>query len=195
MLSERVKLEIEEEISGFERTIFGRLFGCFDSIEQEAIRKRRDLLDSKSRNFDPDIDDEACIEEDAYFEEINHLLSEHHLKQEFLNSTATWLFHLFERQKKRVLGSDKTDILKPTLDADGYSIESCQDWQVLNKELRLAANTVKHGPESDMAKKLSVDFPRLANGGNVKIEKSDIERYIGSLRVFWEKVLDGKVVS
>src|SRR5690606_31150874 len=194
MFPEIVKLKLEDEINGFERTILERLFYSFDSIEKEAIYKRKAYFESKAKNFKPDTDEEACIEEDAYFEEINHICIEQKLKQEFLNSTATWLFHLFERQKKRVLGSDKTDILKPKLAADGYSLDTCQDWLNLNNELRLAANAIKHGPESKAAKDLTIKFPKLVNGSNVQIEKSDIERYMSSLKIFWEKALNGKVV-
>lgn len=194
MFPEIIKLEIEDEIDGFERTTLERIFNSFDSIEQESTYIRKSFLESRAKNLNPDADDEGCIEEDAYFEEINHVFIEQNLKQEFLNSTATWLFHLFERQKKRVLGSDKTDILKPKLAADGYSLDTCRDWLNLNKELRLAANAVKHGPESNSAKDLAKKFPQLVSNGNVKIEKSDIERFIVSLKVFWGKALNGKVV-
>lgn len=194
MFPEIVKLEIEDEINGFERTTLERLLKSFDDIESVAAEKRIAFFDSKARSFNPDIDDEGCIEEDAYFKEISHIFIEQDLKQEFLNSAATWLFHLFERQKKRVLGSDKTDILKSKLATDGYSLDSCQDWKVLNMELRLAANAIKHGHESDAAKTLLVKYPSLIDSDRVKLSKPDIERYIRALRVFWEKALDGKVV-
>lgn len=194
MFPEIVKLEIEDEINGFERTTLERLFNSFDSIEEEAADNRKSFLDTKARSFNPDTDDEACIEEDAYFKEINHIFIEQELKQEFLNSIATWLFHLFERQKKRVLGSDKTDILKPQLAADGYCLDSCQDWITLNKELRFVANAIKHGHESDAGKTLRVKYPSLIDNNLIKLSKLDIERYIKALRVFWEKALDGKVV-
>ncbi|AVQ86487.1 hypothetical protein C7R88_03655 [Plesiomonas shigelloides] len=194
MFPEIVKIKVEDEINGFETTTLERLFNSFDSIESEAAAKRKAFIDSKARNFNPDIDDEGCIQEDAYFEELNYIFIEQNLKQEFLNSTATWLFHLFERQKKRVLGSDKTDILKPKLAADGYVLDSCHNWSVLNKELRMAANAIKHGQKSDAARKLSADYPDLVDRDGVKLSKHDIERYINALRMFWEKALNGKVV-
>lgn len=194
MFSERVKLEIKNEINGFEKTTLERLLSSFDNIEIEAANKRKVFLDNKARNFNPDTDDDGCIEEDAFFEELNHISIEQELKQEFLNSTAIWLFHLFERQKKRVLGSDKTDTLKEQLAVDSYDLDTCSDWLVLNKELRLAANAIKHGSESNAAKDLSTKFPNLIDNENVKLSKTDIIRYINSLKAFWEKALRGKVV-
>jgi len=194
MHPERVKLDIDNEIDGFERTTLNRLLSSFESIEFEAIEKRKSFLEKKSKNFNPDIDDEACIEEYGYSEKLNHIVFEQKLKQEFLNSTAIWLFHLFERQKKRVLGTDKTDPLKFLLAQDHYDLDSCSDWLTLNKELRFAANTIKHGNKSDAAKKLRLNYPSLVVGGNVVISKGDIQRYLNALREFWVKALDGKVV-
>ncbi|WP_318414119.1 hypothetical protein [Photobacterium leiognathi] len=194
MFPERVKLEIESEINGFERTTLKRLLRSFDQIETEAANKRKDFLENKFRNFNPDTDDEGCIEDNAFFEELNHISVEQELKQEFLNSSATWLFHLFERQKKRVLGSDKTDILKQQFTADGYDLDTCTDWLVLNKELRLVANSIKHGSESTAAKDLSAKYPNLIDNANVRLSETDIVRYIDALKAFWEKALHGKVV-
>lgn len=194
MYPERVKLGIEDEIDGFKRTTLERLLNSFNSIESEAAEKRKVLLERKARNFNPEIDDEGRIEEDAYFEELNYMSIEQELKQEFLNSTTVWLFHLFERQKKRVLGSDRTDKLKPQLTSDGYALDSCQDWLVLNKELRLAANAIKHGNESKSAKDLQSKYPSLIDGDNIKLSNADIERYLTALRGFWQKALDGRVV-
>ena len=194
MFPEIVKLEIEEEIDGFQRTTLERLLNSFDSIEVEATNIRNAYLKSRSENFDPDRDDEACIEEDAYFKEVTYISIENELKKEFLNSTSTWLFHLFERQKKRVFGSDKTEKLKPILSKNGYMVESCTDWLTLNQELRLLANAVKHGPKSGAAKKLFRKYPSLVANQNITIKQADIERYILSLKNFWSKALEGRVV-
>lgn len=115
MYPEIVKLDIEHEIDGFERTTLTRLLNSFEDIELEASEIRRKFLEKKAKHFNPDIDDEADIEEEAYFKKINHLSIEKELKQEFLNSTAVWLFHLFEKQRERVLGSHRTNIVKPQL--------------------------------------------------------------------------------
>lgn len=130
------------------------------------------------------------IEEDAYFEEVNHFLIEQELKQEFLNSTAVWLFHLFERQKIRAFGSADTDILKPLLAQDNYDLDSCSDWKVLNKELRYVANVIKHGFEGDSGLNLNKYSPNLIVNESVVLTKTDIQRYIKALRNFWTKALE-----
>ena len=193
MYPEIVKLNIEHEIDGFERTTLTRLLNSFEDIKLEATEKRRKFLEKKSKSFNPDIDDEASIEEDAYFEEVNHFSIEKELRQEFLNSTATWLFHLFEKQKNRVLGSDKSSILKPQLAKDNYDLSTCPNWAILNEELRHAANVIKHGFDGQSGKNLKLNFPHLIVNGNVVLSETDIRRYITALRYFWEKVLENKV--
>mgnify|MGYP005991430931 CR=1 FL=1 len=188
MYLEHTKLEVRYEIDGFERTTLTRLLDSFKTIQLEASQKRQDFLDIKSSNFDPDRDDEACILEDAYFEEIIHISIEETLKQEFINSTATWLFHLFERQKIRVLGTEKSDKLKPILLQQNYELSLCPDWLILNKELRLAANSIKHGNTSNAMSDLTKKYPALVVNNNVVITRSDIERYLTSLRQFWSNV-------
>ena len=187
---EIIKINIEQEIDGFERTTLTRLLSSFESIELEAIEKRKLFLEKKSKSLDPDIDDVGMIEEDAYFEEVNHFLIEQELKQEFLNSTAVWLFHLFERQKIRAFGSADTDILKPLLAQDNYDLDSCSDWKVLNKELRYVANVIKHGFEGDSGLNLNKYSPNLIVNESVVLTKTDIQRYIKALRNFWTKALE-----
>ncbi len=185
-----VKLDIEHEIDGFERTTLTRLLSSFENIELEAIEKRKQFLEKKSKSFDPDIDDEGLIEEDAYFEGVNHFSIEKELRQEFLNSTATWLFHLFEKQKKRVLGSDKTNILKPQLAKDNYDLNVCPNWETLNKELRNAANAIKHGLDGQAGNYLRLYLPNLIVNESVVLSETDIQRYIIALRNFWSKALE-----
>ena len=187
---EIIKINIEQEIDGFERTTLTRLLSSFESIESEAIEKRKLFLEKKSKSFDPDIDDVGMIEEDAYFEEVNHFLIEQELKQEFLNSTAVWLFHLFERQKIRAFRSADTDILKPLLAKDNYKLDSCSDWKLLNKELRTVANVIKHGFDGKSGRNLNQYFSNLIVNESVVLNKSDIQRYIKALRGFWTKVLE-----
>lgn len=189
MYPEIVKLDIEHEIDGFERTTLTRLLNSFEDIELEAKEIRKAFLEKKLKHFNPDIDDEANIEEDAYFKEIDHLSIEHKLRQEFINSTAVWLFHMFEHQKIRVFGSDKTNVLEPILTQNNYSLSSCSDWRALNKELRYVANVIKHGFNGPSGKNLKLNFPHLISNGNVVLSEADIRRYITALRSFWEQSL------
>lgn len=194
MSPERVKLNIDSQIYGFEFTILERLLSSFSDIENEAKTKRLNYLAEKSKSFDPDLSDEACIEEDAYFEELDHLNIHSSLRTEFLNSSAIWLFHLFERQKKDFFGTDQTAPIKMQLLSDGYDIQNCSDWNLLNKELRTLANAVKHGSQSDAAKRLTNNFPTLLSNGEIVVNEVDIRKYISALKAFWNKALHQKIV-
>ena len=194
MFPERVKLDIESEIDGFERTTTTRLLQSFNSIHDEAKKKSENYFNKRSAAFHPDYDDEGSVYEDTYFEEIYHLSIEEELKQEFLNSCTTWLFHLFERQKKRVYGTDKTDELKEILGKNNYDLSICKNWSILNKELRAAANSVKHGAESDAAKNLVKINANLIKDGKILVKQSDIQKYIDALRKFWKSALDNQIV-
>jgi hypothetical protein len=191
---ERVKLDIQYEIDGFEKTTLTRLLSSFDTIDVEASAKRQEFLEAKSISFDPERDDEVCIEENGFFEELNHVVIEEALKQEFLNSTVTWLFHLFERQRIRVYGTHLTNPLKIKLRENNYDLDTCQDWRVLNKELRYAANAIKHGSKSDAMNDLIKHYPNLIHSDKVVITKNDVERFLSALRVFWSKALHNQVV-
>lgn len=182
------KINIDSEIDNFENTI-SKMLMCFSDIEAEAQEKKKSYLDKKSKVFNPDLDDDALIEESAYFIEIDYIFTEELLKTNFLNSSAVTLFHIFEKQKKRVLGSDKTDILKPKLAKNGYVLDSCKDWNILNKELRQVANVTKHGLDSESGIKFKENFPSLIENGNIALTESDIKRYVKALKNFWSKTL------
>lgn len=191
---ERVKLDIEYDINGFERTILERLLSSFETIEAEAKEKRQKFLEYTSKNFNPEHDDEGRIEEDGYFEEVNQIHIEESLKQEFLNSTVSWLFHLFEKQKIKVFGTHLTDALKSKLLYNNYDLNTCPNWRILNKEIRFAANAIKHGVQSQAMSGLIQNYPSLVENNVVVISRSEIIRYLSALRCFWEKALQNQVV-
>ncbi|HIF9127068.1 TPA: hypothetical protein ACX6PM_003378 [Photobacterium damselae] len=194
MFPEHVKLNIESQIAGFEFTILERLLSSFSDIENEAKEKRSNYLAEKSKSFSPDLSDEAYIEEDAYIEELEHLNIHSTLRTEFLNSSAIWLFHLFERQKKNFFGTDQTDPIRVQLLSGGYDIQNCSDWNLLNRELRTLANAVKHGSQSDAAKRLTNNFPTLLSNGEIVVNEGDIRKYTSALKTFWSKALYQKIV-
>lgn len=194
MFPKIIHLTIKEEIYGFKRTTLDRLLPNFDSIENEAKERRSKYLKNKFANFDPDVDDEGCIEEDAYFEEINHIDIETKLKQEYLNSCAVWLFHIFEKQKKRVFQTDKSKKLKNILCKQGYDLNTCPSWEILNNQLRLAANSIKHGIQSSAFKQFSKNFPSIVKDDSVIINRQHLENYIVCLDNFWNKALTDKLI-
>lgn len=188
MYPEIVKINVDSEIDNFKKNIY-RILRCFNDIEAEAQEKKKSYLDKRSKAFDPDLDDDALIEEGAYFAEINHISTEKLLKENFLNSSAITIFHTFEKQKKIVLGSDKTNILKPKLAKNGHVLDSCKDWLILNKELRQIANAIKHGLDSKSGLQVKKNFPNLIKNGNIALTESDVDGYIEAWKNFWSKTL------
>lgn len=194
MLPEKVRLEIFEEISGFERNVFTRLLSCLDDIEQEAKQRSHDYLRKCSENFDPERDDEGCIEDDAVSVELHHIELETNLKQNFLNSCAVELRHLLEKQLNRIFHGANGAALQSEIYKNGYDITLCPNWTLLNHELRHAANTIKHGFKGSSGEKLKNEYAQLVSSGSVKILESDLRRYVIALQEFWKAALDKRII-
>ncbi|MBY7854291.1 hypothetical protein KW429_11345 [Vibrio fluvialis] len=194
MYPEIVKLDIDSQIDGFETMVLGRQLDCFSDIALEAQEKKQAYLDEQSNNFDPEHSDEGIIAENAYFVEIAYTSMWQSLKNDFLNSAAVSIFHMFEKQKKGFFGTDISGDISARLLADGYDINQCPEWNLLNRELRTVANAVKHGPDSGAAKRLKQDFPHRIDREHAFVDEPALRRYIVALRAFWERVLRGKIV-
>lgn len=195
MFPEKVRLDILEEISGFERSVFNRLLPCFDDIEQEVKQRSHEYLRKRSENFDPERDDEGCIEDDALSVELQYMELETNLKQNFLNSCAVELRHLLEKQLNSVFHGAKGAALQAEICKNGYDITLCPNWTLLNQELRHAANTIKHGFKGTSGKKLKNEYAQLVSSGSVKILESDLRRYVIALQDFWKAALDKRIIS
>ncbi|ENY3838759.1 hypothetical protein ACFXIQ_004298 [Vibrio vulnificus] len=195
-LPEIYKISIEAGINGFEKTVLDRLLTAFDGIENEAKKLKEQYLIEKSKNFHPDHDDEASIYEQAEAMEGFYVCDERALQQDFLNSSVTWLFHLFEKQKKYIYNTDKTEEIKPLLKMknSSYDVDSCKFFKVINQEMRALANAVKHGEQSDAMKKLCSNYGNYVQSGKIIVSKRDIEKFIFSLRQFWKKALHDEIV-
>ncbi|EKJ5338287.1 hypothetical protein PGI88_004404 [Vibrio vulnificus] len=195
-LPEICKINIEVGINGFEKTVFERLLIAFDSIENEARELKEQYLSEKSKNFHPDHDDEASIYEYAEAMEGFYVCDERELRQDFLNSSVTWLFHLFEKQKKYIYSTDKTEDIKKHLIKKNspYDVETCPYFKVINKEMRSLANAVKHGEQSDAMQKLRINYSNYVQNEKIIVSKVDIEKFIFSLRQFWKKALHDEIV-
>ncbi|WP_407558933.1 hypothetical protein [Vibrio parahaemolyticus] len=195
-LPEIYKINIETGISGFEKTVFERLLIAFDGIENEARELKKQYLNEKFKNFHPDYDDEASIYEHAEAMEGFYVCDERALRQDFLNSSVTWLFHLFEKQKKYIYDTDKTEDIKKQLKnrKSPYDVETCPYFKVINKEMRSLANAVKHGEQSDAMQKLRNNYSNYIQNEKIIVSKTDIEKFVLSLRRFWRKALHDEIV-
>lgn len=194
MFTEIVRLDIFEEISGFERSVFNRLLPCFDDIEQEAKQRGSDYLQRRNKNFDPELDDDGCIEDDALSIELCHIELETKLKQNFLNSCAVELYHLLEKRLKAVFGGYTQADIEPKININGYDIARCSNWALLNQELRHVANAIKHGLNGSSGEKLKQQSSSLICKNNIKITGDNLRKYVAALQGFWGAALDKRII-
>lgn len=193
-LPEIFLLEVQEEIKNFSVS-FNRLLLSFTNIDAEASYEAEKYLEKRCREFNPEIDDEGIIYENAYFKEVNYAYSQYESKQNFLNTSVVSLFHIFERQFKKVFEPTTQgwlDIMKKAsyFNTD-YNVEICPNFEIINKELRLLANAIKHGQHSNAFKKLKKEYPNFINEHDcIQVCKEDIEKYINSIQYFWSNAIN-----
>ncbi len=210
-----------KQITAFCDSIIDRVLPAFDNIDEEAEKvaeQEYTRIGNLSANEYVDIEKIAESAQDAGIE-YHELLSR--AKQGLMNIATAGLYHLFEQQllffyRRQVLHTSqendtklfKLKELKTRLASGGIDIEKLPSWPKIN-ELRLVANTVKHG-EGDSAEQLrdirqdlfihpslrSNDF--LANnphytiympmsGEDIFVEVNDFQKYKDAVLGFWEE--------
>jgi hypothetical protein len=127
------------------------------------------------------------------------------MKQEFLNHQATLLYHIFEKDCKKMFPkiNDKKFIkdLEKKLSNLNIPIDENSSWYKINKELRLISNVVKHGKGSsyNRLKELKPDLFKKNFGfllkSDIEISLNDIIIYGNSIKNFWIKFFDIALVS
>lgn len=202
-ISEALFLDIQKEIDDFKLVVFDRLLLSFSEIDNEAKLKSDKFLYKASNNFDPDFHDEALIYEDAYFVQINYESTHYSLKQDFLNLSAVWLYHIFERRfvdlfnapspKKEKLSFEQR-LERSKIFNSAYDFKVCNNWLTINKELRLLANSVKHGFGQSFTE-LNSKYPNLIVNSKIIVKENDIQRYIISMKNFWDLALKDKFAT
>lgn len=195
--------EIEEELNIFEDNFRERLLASFRNIQDQAKERRLDYLQKRNSIFCPNCDDEAEIEENAFFHEMNFMNLHEEFKNDFVNISAVWLYHIFERRFKRVFDCRRgncrlNDILsQSSLVNPNYEFEKCQNFRTVNNELRLVSNAIKHGKGRSFDQ-LVEKYPNMVvdnkliflADAKIQIGEDDIYRYILAMRAFWKQVLE-----
>ena len=192
-LYESDKNEILGRIDAVSNTINGRLLPTFNSIEEEARVAGEKELEALSANFNPEFIDEGSVYEQAYDEEIYYFYLHDEMRKEFLNSSITWLFHLFEKDCSDVFNTNDVNAKKSELSALLMSTETNSNWDLCNTELRLIANVIKHGKgrSLDDLKRRRPDLIKSFHGhlsdAEVEITVDDLNSYISSMKAFWSE--------
>lgn len=195
------KINIIERIDTVINTIKSRLVPAFNSIEDEAKEIEKKKLDELYKNFNPDTMDIGSCYEDAYSKGASHYVIHNEMKQEFLNHQATLLFHIFEKDCKKIFPTLEGNSLKEKLKEIDISTEYNSSWYKINKELRLICNVIKHGTGDsyDKLKKLRIDLFKEKFGfllkSDIEISLNDIVIYGNHMKNFWIEFFDIALVT
>ena len=127
------------------------------------------------------------------------------MKQEFLNHQATLLYHMFEKDCKKMFPkiNNKKFInnLEEKLINLNIATDNSSSWYKINKELRLISNVIKHGKGSayNQLKKLKPDLFKKNFGfllkSDIEISLNDIIIYGNSIKNFWIEFFDIALVA
>lgn len=195
MFPEIIELNIKQELNNFENKVFKHLLPRFNTITEEARHEADSYKKSKEKNFNPDYNDEGNIEDSALSIELIHIEQGERSKQAFLNQCAVELFHILENSLKKTWNSSETPAIRNEIIKNNYDICKCIDWTIINKHLRTVANTIKHGPKSDAAKNLAKLCPNMLEKNQVIVSEQNIKVYLESMREFWRKALDKRIIK
>lgn len=185
------KNHILEKIDAIQSTIFKRLLPVYDSIESEANAVAEAHLNDSSIAFNPDTMDTMDAYQQAWEEGGQYYTMQHAMKTELLRNTATWLFHLFEKDCREMCPYADSVQLKSNLEKIGIDCSDQSDWYKINTELRLVANTIKHG-EGRSSQELRRIRPEYFNtqlsyltDSLIEVNPEDIRSYITHMQLFW----------
>ncbi len=186
------------KIDAIQSTIFERLLPVYNDIETEAEAVAKAKYDELGKNFNPETMDESDAIQKAWEEGSEYYVLQHAMKVEFLLSTATWLFHLFEKDCRAMCPKlyNQPAKLQTKFEEMGIGCDTTSDWYKTNTELRLVANTIKHG-KGGSSKKLQAIRPEYFNtessyltDAEIEITHQNIQSYIEHMKSFWSSFFD-----
>ena len=196
--------------------LLNRINPIFKDLDGEQERAASEFLDGVKAYRDVDFDD---VLEAAYDHALEHVMQFMEMRSVFLTVGVSVLFHLFERHLYKHINKELGRWLESPI-ADWRDLENiipkfdrkygedtlCSD--LLDafrdsdlQELRLVANTVKHGDDGESYKQLMarkarvVEAKRLENDGtagpysilkvNISVQIDDVERYRDAILRSW----------
>lgn len=167
-------------------TIINRLYSSFDSIEAESQAVEAAAYQNSAKNFNLETMDESHGLDEAFHDGVSHYLVHTHMKQEFLNSSITWLFHQFERDCTHIFQTEDGNVKKKLLNALNVDTSQQSSWKICNSELRDLANAIKHGEGHSLTRLKSTKPNVFKYGTNqIEVKVTDVEGYTRNLLDFW----------
>jgi hypothetical protein len=145
-----------EELQNYANVFHERIAKAFDGLEAEAKRVEQDAYANHPDALNPDCDPSVSAEW-AYFRGVDYYLAVDAVRQGIVNLMVAGIFHLVEQQAQYLATQVLSNpVVKPHPDGGfkqlcgllkssfGVDVTSFKSWSLLN-ELRLVANTIKHG--------------------------------------------------
>lgn len=201
LLSPIYRINIENDLSNFKRTVFDRLLPAFNEVEKEAKDKGASYLEELNKCFDPDYDDIATAYENANNIEVSYYLTEMNLKQNFIKSTTTDLFHLFEKQLQSIF--QKNNNILNFVDNEmnkrtNNSFSNNPDWLFIKNDLSLLSNAIKHGKgrSFDELKRNYHQYfknygglPQYYMPDDIVVTENMLEDFVNKIKNIWDIIL------
>ncbi len=170
----------QSQIRDYQKVVTDRILPTFSRIEQEAEEFAQRESERMSELVHPEIDD-SDFTEVAYDDRVvDYYLSLCAIHHGMINLLTAGLFHLFEQQVTRFVDNSAHkakankklfERFKKVLQAGNCGAQLPPHWEKLSNELRLVANTVKHG-RGHSAKKLASQRPDLFSPRNLNLDEA-----------------------
>jgi hypothetical protein len=211
--------QYREELNRYSIVFHERIVTSFAGLNDEAKIIQDKEYERLGEYVDPEYADPDYGMEEAFHAGVEFYLTTDAVRQGIYNLMSAGIFHLLEQQAQylatRVLANPVIQPdrrggfsqLKTMLNGKfGINIESFKCWSQLN-ELRLVANTVKHGDGRSSAelKALNPDlfkdpqdpFPHIASvplrplvGEGLRLSADHFDTYTSCVEQFWHEIVE-----
>jgi hypothetical protein len=215
--------ECLQELDRYAMVFQERIVSAFANLEEEAKRIEDETYVRMGDHINPEYADPEDGMEEAFHVGVNYYLTTDAVRQGVFNLMTAGLFHMLEQQAQylatrrvlldRIIQADVSgglkqlqNLLKQSFDIE---IKSFQSWTLLN-ELRLVANTIKHGDggSADELKLLNPalfrdpldPFPHIPNvplrplvGEGLRLTVDHFNKYKSCVDQFWQELIDALV--
>ena len=195
-LCEHDQIVILDKIETVYSTVKTRLLPTFDSIDNEAKEIENERLKELGQRFNPDYMDESDVFDDAFHKGVDHYIVHTEMKKEFIKSAVTWIFHLFEKDCTYIFETKDGNTKKDLLTSLSIDTAKGSSWYKCNNELRLLANSIKHG-EGRSLDELKLERPDYFNStisflsnNDIELTIDNLEEYVNEMKKFWDSLFE-----
>jgi hypothetical protein len=212
--------DYRQELDRYAVVFQERIVSAFSNLEAEAKQIEDETYARMGDHINPEYADPEDGMEDAFHAGVNFYLTTDAVRQGVFNLITAGLYHMLEQQAQylatrrvlldRIVQPDGSGgfkqlqkLLKQTFNID---VVSFQSWALLN-ELRLVANTIKHGDggSAEELKLLNPDlfrdpldpFPHIPNvplrplvGEGLRLTEDHFNSYKACIEKFWDELTD-----